>query len=763
MNSSSKLALYQVVNQTTFDKLRSLWEVFAESHITAGQLFRENSWGRPAKSPDCDFSLLVSPTFTGLLRGRPLEGSPLFEVRICFEPEDIETFLKKFALEQQIQSPDLSALIRVIHLQQYRFPSHAREEAFHFFLELIKLLPGQFFQGVDFPAEALQVQDLVHRRLEQEEILNHMTYQINHNLDLLPIIQITLEQVQKLLNLDRLLIYQINQPQGKNQVTYEAKSQGKLPSALNFDQDQCVHPDRPSPGLEAYGLGQGKVVENINTVHPPLEPCFLANLEKFRVQAFMNVPILVKGKLWGLLIAHQCDRPRRWKSHEQKFLKHLADYLAIAIYQSDFYQQLHQQKQQLENLVNQRAKELQEALSSATIADRYKEEFIGTISHELLTPLTCIIGLSSTLLNMGQNSGSGQGLSPEKQKQYLETINTNGKNLMNIIKDMLDFSQLEAQKSLLSLEEFLLSKLCRRVIANLWDQAQQKNITLQLKLFIAKDEAKITGDAYRIEQILEHLLNNAIKFTPVGGDVILRVWREQREIIFQVEDNGIGITDQQKQTLFDSFRQSEPTLTRVYSGTGLGLALTKRLIEMQRGSIEVDSQPNKGSTFTVHLPDHTQSLERLQRQAMLKKVKKFLPQPSLLARKQKQVVFLVEADGDNGSFLCDLLTAADYQVLSFLDERELFDVMPLFLPVLVVLNPTSLEKSLGEFVARLRKDYAHHGIKIAVIHYDPEQARADLQAQGLSESVLSLCCPSPLSASDFVAGVNHLLKPQAIG
>lgn len=229
-------------------------------------------------------------------------------------------------------------------------------------------------------------------------------------------------------------------------------------------------------------------------------------------------------------------------------------------------------------------------------ASRLRSEFLATISHELLTPLTYVIGMSSTLLRWSF------GELTKRQRDYLQTIHDSGEHLLEMINDILELSQIEAGKAVLNITSFSLSDAAESTINGLKEKATIKRVNLKLDLQINAECDRFTADARRIQQILWNLLTNAVKFTHEGGNVTLRLWVEDENAVFQVEDTGIGIPEDQLSLLFEKFHQLDTPYRRRYGGTGLGLALTKQLVELHRGRIEVESTVGVGSIFTVWIP-----------------------------------------------------------------------------------------------------------------------------------------------------------------
>lgn len=229
-------------------------------------------------------------------------------------------------------------------------------------------------------------------------------------------------------------------------------------------------------------------------------------------------------------------------------------------------------------------------------AARLKDEFLAGMSHELRTPLNAILGLSEALLE--EIFGT---LTPE-QREHLTTIEQSGKHLLELINDILDLSKVESGKMELAIAPVSVQELCDSSFTFVKQQAHHKRIKVHCR--IDEDVKEIEVDERRIRQILVNLLSNAVKFTPEGGNVQLQVrgdaFRETVE--FSVTDTGIGIAQENISRLFQPFVQLDSSLSRRYAGTGLGLALVRRIAELHGGSVALESQEGKGSRFTVTLP-----------------------------------------------------------------------------------------------------------------------------------------------------------------
>jgi signal transduction histidine kinase len=230
------------------------------------------------------------------------------------------------------------------------------------------------------------------------------------------------------------------------------------------------------------------------------------------------------------------------------------------------------------------------------VANKHKSEFLANMSHELRTPLNAIIGFSEVLHDrmFGEIN--------DKQAEYLDDIHSSGEHLLSLINDILDLSKIEAGRMELELSRFDVAGALENSLTLIRERASRNNIALALEC--DAEVGEWTADERKFKQIMLNLLSNAVKFTPQGGSISVRARRADSCVEIAVADTGIGIKPEDQELIYEEFRQAGGDHLKKSEGTGLGLALTKRFVELHKGKISLQSEVGKGSTFTFTLPEN---------------------------------------------------------------------------------------------------------------------------------------------------------------
>ena len=314
---------------------------------------------------------------------------------------------------------------------------------------------------------------------------------------------------------------------------------------------------------------------------------------KCGLRACWSTPILsAAGELLGTFAMYY-QEPRSPLVTDLEVIKQVTHLASVAIEHDRAAEALRRARDELEERVRERTAELVQANQRLEELDRLKSQFLATMSHELRTPLNSIIGFTGIL-----RQGFAGPVNDEQKKQ-LGLVFGSARHLLSLINDLLDLSRIEAGKVDIESEPFNFVEVIEEVIQNLTPMADQKNIRLSSDL--PSQPIQMLGDRKRCFQVLLNLANNAVKFTD-RGDVKIRARIEGDQLRVCVADTGIGIKPEQIGMLFEAFRQLDGSAKRIYEGTGLGLHLCRRLLELMHGTIGVESEFGKGSRFIFALP-----------------------------------------------------------------------------------------------------------------------------------------------------------------
>ncbi len=326
-------------------------------------------------------------------------------------------------------------------------------------------------------------------------------------------------------------------------------------------------------------LEQGRVIAATDAfTHPGIREFSEAYLQNLSISSILAAPFRIEGKVKGVICFEHTGPQREWIAEEQNFSAAMADMVAMAIQSNE--------RKKVEVA-------LREARDEALAAEKTMSNFLANMSHEIRTPLTAIIGFSESLLDSGQTMS--------ERVDSINTIIHSGKHLLSLINDILDLSKIEASKLSIEVLPVPVFKLLNDIKLLVQNDAESKGVEFSLDYKFPLP-LTINTDPVRLKQILLNLVSNAIKFTDKGSVTVrVQCFKEKQTIEFDIIDTGIGLTPEQSSKLFNPFTQADNSTTRKFGGTGLGLYLSKQLVERLDGTIAVDSVMNVGSRFTVSI------------------------------------------------------------------------------------------------------------------------------------------------------------------
>jgi signal transduction histidine kinase/ligand-binding sensor domain-containing protein/CheY-like chemotaxis protein len=327
-------------------------------------------------------------------------------------------------------------------------------------------------------------------------------------------------------------------------------------------------------------------------------------------KSLIYLPLTVKEKKIGILTVQNYHR-NAYSENDLQTLQSLASYIAIALDNAAAYEivknqniELEKHRTELELLVQDRTKDMEKAKERAEESDKLKSAFLANMSHEIRTPLNAIIGFVNLL--------SEDQIHDDEKKEFYEIIQSNGFSLLNLINDIIDFSKIEAGQLDISFSELNLSKLFDEIYHTYEEELKRLELShgRSLKIKLNKSHLDklpvLVSDYVRLKQIFSNLINNAIKFTHHGSiEYGIKEITKDKGIIFYVKDTGIGIDRKNFEIIFDRFRKIEDDKITLYRGAGLGLSITKYLVEKLGGEIWLESEVGKGTVFFFKIPAKT--------------------------------------------------------------------------------------------------------------------------------------------------------------
>lgn len=369
--------------------------------------------------------------------------------------------------------------------------------------------------------------------------------------------------------------------------------------------------------------------------------------------------------------------------------------------------------------------ELQLAKAKAEIATKVKSEFLANMSHEIRTPMNAILGFSDLLYN---NVKEG------KQRLQVESIRNSAQSLLSIINDILDLSKIEAGKLQIQYQPVGIANIIRDIQNIFGQKLKEKQLSFYIEY--GKDVPEsIMIDEIRLRQILFNLIGNAVKFTEAGSVTLLLAKRPTSEhnsnidLTISIQDTGIGIPKEQQQAIFEAFNQQEGQNTKKYGGTGLGLTITKRLVEMLNGNITVQSAPGKGSTFSILL----KNIEIVDGQVTAKKEAAFNPESIEFA---KGKILVCDDNVAAQKLMADLFENTNLSLLQATNGKEGFDLAVKYIPNIILMDLKMPVMNGKEAARMLRGDKNTQSIPIIAISASTKMMGKDQESQLLFDNFL---------------------------
>ncbi|MFK7814133.1 MAG: ATP-binding protein [Maribacter sp.] len=536
------------------------------------------------------------------------------------------------------------------------------------------------------------------QRLTELATVNEVSKALNDKLELDELIQLVGRQMKSVF---------------KSDITYLAILDEKT-NMINF-------PYQDGDNMPPFKLGEGltsKIIQTgeallINKDTDIAKEYSESGIEQTGKQAisYLGVPIPVEDDVIGVLSVQSTEQESRFNDDDKKLLNTIAINVGVALHNAELYE------------------EAKTAKAKAEDANEAKSAFLSTVSHELRTPLTSVLGFAKIIRKRLEDKiFPAVTVDDQKIKRTMKQVSENlnvvvseGERLTTLINDVLDLAKIESGRMEWNLKPVFLQDVISRAVSATSSLFEEKN--LELKKKVPENLPLISGDEDKLIQVVINLLSNAVKFTD-KGTVSIEAYEDKGQLIFEVQDTGIGIAEEDKHKIFERFRQAGDTLTDKPQGTGLGLPICREIIEHHGGIIWMNSEPNVGSTFFFSIPTIGDNNEQpIELERILKSLKKQIKHSSHKTLEDVPTILVVDDDTPIRSLLRQELTDAGYQVKEAANGKAALDMVRISKPDLIILDVMMPEINGFDVAAVLKNDPATMDIPIIILSIVQDKER----------------------------------------
>ncbi len=538
----------------------------------------------------------------------------------------------------------------------------------------------------------------VQQRLNELATVNSVTKALNDKLELDELIQLVGNKMKDVFNSD---------------ITYLA--------ILDHETNMINFPYQDGDDMPPFKLGEGltsRIIQSGESMLINRDVDIMAEYNKHGIKqtgkqaiSYLGVPIPVEDDIIGVLSVQSLTQEGRFTEEDKNLLNTIAINVGVALHNAELYE------------------EAKEAKAKAEEANEAKSAFLSTVSHELRTPLTSVLGFAKIIRKrLVDKVFPAVTVDDQKIKKTMKQVSENldvvvseGERLTSLINDVLDLAKIESGRMEWNMKPVFMQDVIGRAVSATSALFEEKHLKLQKN--IPDNLPLISGDEDKLIQVVINLLSNAVKFTDKGS-VVIEAYKDNNQVIVEVQDTGVGIAEEDKHKIFERFRQAGDTLTDKPKGTGLGLPICREIIEHHGGIIWMNSEPNVGSTFFFSVPTMGQDGDQpIKLDRILSSLKTQIKHSSRKTLEDSHTILVVDDDTPIRSLLRQELTDAGYQVKEAANGKAALDAVRLSKPDLIILDVMMPEINGFDVAAVLKNDPATMDIPIIILSIVQDKER----------------------------------------